>query len=407
MLFLILRLLYTKIKHKRKAREGEKEHKRCNKSVRCCSQACAGGGDEGCGEEVEVYDAVVRCEIFLSVKCRCERRSDRGACAVGKSDEAETDDAEGEGIADYRKERHSRREDREEICSDHGKASARSVKEHTGEDSSESVASRKHSYESRCKRGGCSRRECEILCEADNRISDCDKAHHVNKAYPERGAREHLKRGYILDFEAFRLFCLYLFRLGECYIRRGLAQDDSRKADHCRHDDSEEKKSLSPSDCLVREKSIEQRTEDERGHAESHQETARTEAALVGEPCVYRGDDDVICDSDAESREDGVGDVKNDNVGVHEGSNNKSAAREDSRRDQRKICSDCLCNAASEKSADAEGAHRQGEIEREFCVTPTELVGKRNFEYRPCVDDARKGETDGAEREIKPAQREP
>lgn len=63
-----LRLSYTNIKHKREAREAEKKDKGCDESFGCRAEACARGCDKGRGEEVEVYDAVIRRKIFLSVE---------------------------------------------------------------------------------------------------------------------------------------------------------------------------------------------------------------------------------------------------------------------------------------------------------------------------------------------------
>lgn len=213
-----------------------------------------------------------------------------------------------------------------------------------------------------------------------------------------------MNRGHITDFKALLFLCRLLFTLGENDVSRGFADNDSRRADHRRHNDAEEKEGLAPSERLVCEKRVEERAENERGHTEAHKQTARAEAAAVGKPRVDRCDDDVISDSDAEPREDGVGDIERDNIALHKGGYDESAAREDSRRDEREICADQLCDTASEESADAESTHRQGEVKSKLCIAPAEFSGKRYLEDRPRVDDSREGEADGAERDVDPTQ---
>ena len=84
-LFLIkLRLLNTNVQHKRKAREAEKKHEGGDEAAGRGAKARAGGRYEGSGKKIEVYNAVIRRKIFLSVKCRGKRRADRGASAVAE-----------------------------------------------------------------------------------------------------------------------------------------------------------------------------------------------------------------------------------------------------------------------------------------------------------------------------------
>lgn len=405
-LFLIkLRLLNTNIQHKREAREAEKKHEGGDESAGRCTQARTSGRYEGSGKKIEVYNAVIRRKILLSVKCRGKRRADRGASAVAESDKAKTDDANGKGFDNYRKKSDARRNDSQKVRRDHRKSSALRVKDRTRQNSSESVASGKHT-DKRCRKPRArTRRECKIARKADNRISDGNKADHASECKPEGHARKHLQRRHINNLEILGFLCRLLFCLGKFDVRRGLAENDAGDADHCRHYDSEKKEGSAPTDSLVCEKRVEQRAENERCQSESHQHTARAEAALVGKPGVDRGDDDVVSNSDAESRENSIGNVKHSDRALHKGGDNKPAARKQTREDKRKIGAEEFSQSASKETADAEGAHRQREIESKLGVAPAEFIGKRNLENRPSVNDARKSQAERANGNIKPTQR--
>ncbi len=135
------RLLNTNIQHKREAREAEKKHEGGDEAAGRCAQTRASGRYEGSGKKIEVYDAVIRRKIFLSVKRRGKRRADGGASAVAESDKTKTDDANGKGFDNYRKKSDARRNDSQKVRRDHRKSSALRVKDRSRQNSSKSVAS--------------------------------------------------------------------------------------------------------------------------------------------------------------------------------------------------------------------------------------------------------------------------
>ena len=91
---LLLWLLYAEIQSERTDGKYEQHDERRGITVGRSAQAVADTGDQCGTDQIEVCNAVVDGEIFLTVKLRGKGRGDRGARAVGQTGQAKTDDAE-------------------------------------------------------------------------------------------------------------------------------------------------------------------------------------------------------------------------------------------------------------------------------------------------------------------------
>ena len=285
--------------------------------------------------------------MLLAVKSRGKGGGDGRARAVGQASQAKADDAKEEGGAHHRDQRHGGRHDGEKVRRDHGEASARRVKQRTGEDTPHAIAGRQHTHEGRGQRRSRSRRDGEVARKADHRIAHSNQAGHINKGQPKRRTREHLRRGKILPFKALTSLGLLAARRREHHPRGGLAKQKPRDDQQSGHNTAKKQKRPTPADGLACHKAVDQGSVRQRGQPKAHKQTPRAEAPLIGEPSTHGRDDHVVRDADPQTRHAGIGDIEEDNAPVHEGGKGKAAACKQAGAHHRDVDAHRARNAAS------------------------------------------------------------
>ena len=140
------------------------------------------------------------------------------------------------------------------------------------------------------------------------------------------------------------------------------------------------------------------------GSAEAHHQRTGAGALFVGEPGVDGGDNHIISDADAQPRQHAIADVQHGHArAVQPGGEKKAQAGQHARQDQGGPGADPLGQQAPHHAAQAEEAHRQGEIQGQLVGGPAEVRRQGGLQNGPAVDDAREQQGKDARRQVQPA----